>query len=177
MKRLCPASFAVTAETKSRSVCQDVHRKPQPSSLLLSIRPSSQGSDWRGLYRDNLNQKSTSLSLILKGSRAVPNKVECWFLRKVSAFWASICSCFVGLCTEPLARNVRLWKLLLRFAETVFAISFFHSSRAMIPRVNEHETNSSNVQEEIGHDKPWQANVTEGTVIRVVQKEIAQSLN
>ena len=47
----------------------------------------------------------------------------------------------------------------------------------MIPRVNEHETNSTNVQEEIGHYKPRQANVTDGSVIGAVQKKIAQSLN
>lgn len=43
----------------------------------------------------------------------------------------------------------------------------------MIPRVNEHETDSTNVQEEIEHYKPWQANVTEGSVISVVERKIA----
>lgn len=122
MTRLCPAGISVTAETKSRSVCQDVHRKP--SCPPLSIQPFPLGSDWRRLYQDNLTQKSTSFSLILKRSWAVPNKPECWFLRKAFAFWASICLSFVGLCTEPSARNVRLWKLLLRFVEAVFAVCF-----------------------------------------------------
>lgn len=146
MTRLSPAGTAVMAETKSRPVCQDVHRKPQPSSLPLSIQLFSQGSDWRRLYQDNLTQKSTSLSP--KGLEQFQTSLSAvFFLRKVFAFWANICLCFVGLCTEPLARNVRLWKLLLRFVETVFAISILK----MIPRFNEHETNSTNVQEDNGH--------------------------
>lgn len=126
MTRLCPPGIAVMAETKSWPMCQDVHWKPRPFIPFLAAQPLSQGSDWRRLYRDNLPPKSTSFSLIPGESWAVPNKLERWFLPKVFAFCASLPLCFVSLCTEPSVRSVRLWKLLLRFVETLFCYFLFH---------------------------------------------------
>lgn len=81
--------------------------------LSLSIQVFSWGSDWRRLYQDNLAQKSTTFFFILRGSWAVPKKLEyrLFLSGKVFAFWASVCLCFVGLCTQDLDMNVRLWKL------------------------------------------------------------------
>lgn len=132
MTGFCPVGFAAMAETKSRFVRQDVLRKPQPSRLPLPVQPFSQGSDWRRLYQDNLAQNPPLSLLSSKGLEQFQTSLSAVFSWKVFAFGASICSCFASLCTEPLARNVRLWNLLLRFVETVFIIPFFHSSEVSL---------------------------------------------
>lgn len=53
MTRCCPAGITVTTDTKRRFMCQDVHRKPQPSSLAFCVQPFSLGSDWRRPCKDN----------------------------------------------------------------------------------------------------------------------------
>ena len=112
----CAASLLLWLKQWRGLHARSVHTKPRPFSLPLSSQPFSRGSDWRRIYPENLTKKSTS----------VPNKLECGYLTKrylhsgptfACALWVSALS--------PQLGNVRLWKLLLRFAETVFATSSF----------------------------------------------------
>lgn len=108
----------------------------------------------------------------------ISSKQACvaFFIKGFFAFWASICLCFVGLCTE--ARNSQECQTLKVFAEiygnsVCYILS--HPSVLMIPRFNQQETQLMfRMKLDINHDRK---NVTEGSVISMVQNKIAQSLN
>lgn len=111
-------------------VCVPGCSQKATATISLSIQALSQGSDWQRLYQDNLAQKSITFSLILKGSWSVPNKLVWRFFTKGFLHSGPVFACALWALAprQGIARNVRLWKRLLRFMETVFAI-FFHIPR------------------------------------------------
>lgn len=102
--------------------------------VSLSIQVFSWGSDWRRLYQDNLAQKSTTFFFILRGSWAVPNKLE----YHLSFFFVRKGFCILGQCLlvrcgtlQPGLRYECQALKALMFAEireTVSAV-VFHSPR------------------------------------------------
>lgn len=144
------------AGTKSRSVCQDVYRQPQP---LVSLSPSKHcpREVIDGGFTKTILPKNPPLSPSSSKSLDQFQTSLCgvFYERFFFAFWASICLCFVGLCTEArYSQECQTLKVFTEIYGNSVCYILSHPSVLMIPRFNQQETQLMfRMKLDINHDR------------------------